>query len=37
MVAIYRFEQGRIAEDWGIPAQGEWPDSAAVTMPPECP
>ena len=37
MMAIYRFEQGRIAEDWGILAQGEWPDSAPVTVPPEGP
>lgn len=25
MMAIYRFEDGRIAEDWGIPIRGEWP------------
>jgi hypothetical protein len=35
MMAVYNFEQGRITEDWGIPAQGEWPDSAAATAPPE--
>jgi ketosteroid isomerase-like protein len=23
-IAIYRFEEGRIAEDWGIPNRGEW-------------
>ncbi|WP_439410224.1 ester cyclase [Bradyrhizobium sp. DASA03076] len=23
-IAIYRFEEGRIAEDWGIPVRGEW-------------
>jgi predicted SnoaL-like aldol condensation-catalyzing enzyme len=26
MLAIYRFEDGRIAEDWGIPIRGEWLD-----------
>ena len=25
-MAIYRFEEGRIAEDWGIPIRGEWVD-----------
>jgi predicted SnoaL-like aldol condensation-catalyzing enzyme len=25
-IAIYRFEEGRIAEDWGIPIRGEWVD-----------
>jgi ketosteroid isomerase-like protein len=25
MIAIYCFEDGRIAEDWGIPIRGEWP------------
>jgi ketosteroid isomerase-like protein len=23
-MAIYRFKDGRIAEDWGIPIRGEW-------------
>jgi predicted ester cyclase len=23
-MAIYRFEEGRIAEDWGIPIRGQW-------------
>ena len=26
MIAIYRFRDGRIAEDWGIPVRGEWLD-----------
>jgi ketosteroid isomerase-like protein len=25
-MAIYRFEGGRIAEDWGIPLRGKWLD-----------
>jgi predicted SnoaL-like aldol condensation-catalyzing enzyme len=25
MMAMYRFEDGRIAEDWGVPIQGDWP------------
>ena len=25
-MAIYRFKDGRIAEDWGIPIRGEWLD-----------
>ena len=25
MMAIYRFEDSRIAEDWGIPIHGDWP------------
>ena len=25
MMAIYRFEGSRIAEDWGIPIRGDWP------------
>jgi predicted ester cyclase len=25
MMAMYRFEDGRIAEDWGIPVRGDWP------------
>ena len=25
VVAIYRFEGDRIAEDWGIAARAEWP------------
>jgi ketosteroid isomerase-like protein len=25
-MAIYRFEKGRVAEDWGIPIRGEWLD-----------
>jgi ketosteroid isomerase-like protein len=25
MMAMYRFENGRIAEDWGVPVQGDWP------------
>src|SRR5215475_12453924 len=25
VVAIYRFDGGRIAEDWGIAAKAEWP------------
>jgi predicted ester cyclase len=25
IIAIYRFEQGRIAEDWGIPIRSRWP------------
>ena len=25
MMTIYRFEDGRIAEDWGTPFRGEWP------------
>jgi predicted SnoaL-like aldol condensation-catalyzing enzyme len=25
-MAIYRFEEGRIAEDWEIPIRGEWVD-----------
>jgi ketosteroid isomerase-like protein len=25
-MAIYRFEDDRIAEDWGIPIRGEWLD-----------
>jgi ketosteroid isomerase-like protein len=25
-MAIYRFEEGRIAEDWGIPIRGHWLD-----------
>lgn len=25
MMAVYRFENDRIAEDWGVPVQGEWP------------
>lgn len=25
MMAMYRFENGRIAEDWGVPVRGEWP------------
>ena len=25
-LALYRFEKGRIAEDWGIPIRGEWID-----------
>ncbi len=25
MLAIYRFDEGRIAEDWGIPCRGDWP------------
>jgi predicted SnoaL-like aldol condensation-catalyzing enzyme len=25
MMAIYRFQDGRIAEDWGIPIRGKWP------------
>ncbi|SHL83981.1 SnoaL-like domain-containing protein [Bradyrhizobium lablabi] len=25
-MAIYRFKEGRIAEDWGIPIRGEWLD-----------
>jgi ketosteroid isomerase-like protein len=28
-VAIYRFENGRIAEDWGIVAPALWPPSSA--------
>jgi ketosteroid isomerase-like protein len=24
MIAIYRFEDGRIAEDWGFSIRGEW-------------
>jgi predicted ester cyclase len=24
-VAIYRFVDGRVAEDWGIAFKGEWP------------
>lgn len=30
-VAIYRFEGDRIAEDWGIAAQAEWPMAATST------
>jgi ketosteroid isomerase-like protein len=26
MMAIYRFEEGRIAKDWGISIRGEWLD-----------
>ncbi len=25
-IAIYRFKDGRIAEDWGSPIRGEWLD-----------
>jgi len=25
MMAMYRFENGRIAEDWGVPIRGDWP------------
>jgi predicted SnoaL-like aldol condensation-catalyzing enzyme len=25
MMAIYRFRDNRIAEDWGIPIRGDWP------------
>jgi ketosteroid isomerase-like protein len=25
-MAIYRFKDGRIAEDWGIPVRGKWLD-----------
>jgi ketosteroid isomerase-like protein len=25
IIAIYRFENGRIAEDWGIPIRAVWP------------
>lgn len=25
IMAMYRFEGGRIAEDWGIPIKGDWP------------
>jgi predicted ester cyclase len=25
MMAMYRFEDGRIAEDWGVPIRGDWP------------
>jgi ketosteroid isomerase-like protein len=25
-MAIYRFREGRIAEDWGLPIRGEWLD-----------
>jgi ketosteroid isomerase-like protein len=25
MMAMYRFENGRIAEDWGVPVRGDWP------------
>jgi len=25
IMAIYRFEEGRIAEDWGISARALWP------------
>jgi predicted ester cyclase len=25
MMAMYRFEDGRIAEDWGVPVRGDWP------------
>ena len=25
-MAIYRFKDGRIAEDWGMPIRGEWLD-----------
>jgi predicted SnoaL-like aldol condensation-catalyzing enzyme len=25
IMAMYRFENCRIAEDWGVPVQGEWP------------
>jgi hypothetical protein len=24
MMSIYRFEEGRIAKDWGISIRGEW-------------
>lgn len=29
-VAIYRFVDGRIAEDWGIGFSGEWPERGAL-------
>ena len=25
IMAIYRFEDGRITEDWGIPIRATWP------------
>jgi hypothetical protein len=27
IMSMYRFENGRIAEDWGISSQGGWPSS----------
>jgi predicted ester cyclase len=30
-VAIYRFVDGRIAEDWGIGFRGEWPERVALS------
>jgi len=29
VVAIYRFDGDRIAEDWGIAAKAEWPKTVA--------
>jgi hypothetical protein len=31
VVAIYRFERDRIAEDWGIAAKAEWPMTSTAT------
>jgi hypothetical protein len=32
-MAIYRFKDGRIAEDWGIPIRGEWLDETERPLP----